>query len=652
MTFSGTITTDHAKHPDQPQDQTAPLWPALLVCFLVATLINLGRIHQRTNSDELVPILGSLYAWEPFFWDQLRLGQLIPLLVMPIKHPLANLLVQSEISYFTCLLPFFLVPRYLQRGPYWIVTGAAVTLLYLLAASQEYLWMYWFPAQAYGPALTLALWGLIVLEDFPGIRQAPGRFAAAAFLILLAHWEIGTTAVLIAPFLLLRYLCRQMPFRECLVGLSLNCIAFAILFAVSLLMRELEIQLENPLFPFSFSPPKDWPAKWRAIYHSYHEHGGYVLPAFLIVTVAAPLLASLTSSGRTALRGMFARMTPAVLASTFFILFVTSMAWVMRTDSWICRYCMTPAALLIPAVAAACWAPCWPILLQRRSQLSIVCGLVILLSSATIAVSGRPSLSQVRRDIDQSCGQYTAELRAARVTHLDGDFWRVWPAMFHANLVAYERGETQLTWGTGYRSTAMQRRWRDVPASQVRLAILDDSGANWPLFSAFNVGEMPRKQHAKFETAIPPDLFLVWARGFYQNEGTPARTTRWARRHAQLWVCNRTSTTQPVRLEMKLRRDPGSPAQLQLDSEWFREEISLSSDPVPFDRTFDLTPGWHIVHLHCNGSRVAGETDTARWLCFRVADAHISSAVTTSPSSSEHSPLEVLTQAETSSSKR
>ena len=56
----------------------------------------------------------------------------------------------------------------------------------------------------------------------------------------------------------------------------------------------------------------------------------------------------------------------------------------------------------------------------------------LLLASA--ARDGMPSLAGVRRIIDQRCGAMTAELIDARCTHLAGDYWSVWPAIFHVNL--------------------------------------------------------------------------------------------------------------------------------------------------------------------------------------------------------------------------
>ena len=84
---------------------------------------------------------------------------------------------------------------------------------------------------------------------------------------------------------------------------------------------------------------------------------------------------------------------------------------------------------------------------------------------------GLPSLTGVRQDIDRQFGQRTPELLAANCTHIAGNYWDVWPAMFHANLVLYERRETRVLWGLSNRSLATKALWSQVPLEKVRVGV-------------------------------------------------------------------------------------------------------------------------------------------------------------------------------------
>src|SRR5260370_506498 len=106
-----------------------PLWPFLLLCALAAVLIDFGSLHSEQHADALIQILGSLQALKPFFWEQDRYGTLVPLLVSPVRSPLANLLVQNFITVFAGLSAPFLLARFLTLVPLVlvraIVQGAA-----------------------------------------------------------------------------------------------------------------------------------------------------------------------------------------------------------------------------------------------------------------------------------------------------------------------------------------------------------------------------------------------------------------------------------------------------------------------------------------------------------------------------------------------
>jgi hypothetical protein len=64
----------------------------------------------------------------------------------------------------------------------------------------------------------------------------------------------------------------------------------------------------------------------------------------------------------------------------------------------------------------------------------------------------------------------TGEILATRAMVLAGDYWTVWPAVFHANLVLSERGEHEIIYGLTNRSFVTDPLWVDVPRDQLCVA--------------------------------------------------------------------------------------------------------------------------------------------------------------------------------------
>ncbi len=85
------------------------IWPSLAVCAVAAILIDLGTFHRGQHSDTLNFIHISLYRWTPFFWESDRVGSVVPLLAIPFRNPLANLLVQNALYIWSTLAAFVLL---------------------------------------------------------------------------------------------------------------------------------------------------------------------------------------------------------------------------------------------------------------------------------------------------------------------------------------------------------------------------------------------------------------------------------------------------------------------------------------------------------------------------------------------------------------
>ncbi len=187
---------------------------AVAALVAVTLWINLGAIHRYQNADSLVMPLISIFRWTPLFWEQNRLGMLIPALASPFHHPLTNLLVQSGLTTLSGLSGFFLLGFYVAGRRRGLAIGSLGALLFVLATRLWQQFDYLIYIHQYATSLTLALLALIVLarpqqcgwrRQYDWRRQGGWwRPIAAVALIWLALWVNPSLAFALAPLVLLR----------------------------------------------------------------------------------------------------------------------------------------------------------------------------------------------------------------------------------------------------------------------------------------------------------------------------------------------------------------------------------------------------------------------------------------------------------------
>src|SRR3954447_12920962 len=107
-------------------------WPMVAVTIaMIAAWMGLGSLHDFQHADSLLTVLISTQRWAPFFWGQDRFGMLVPLLAMPLHHPLANLLAQGWLMTSAALLAPFVIARFLVgSAAEWIAIGACTNVLF------------------------------------------------------------------------------------------------------------------------------------------------------------------------------------------------------------------------------------------------------------------------------------------------------------------------------------------------------------------------------------------------------------------------------------------------------------------------------------------------------------------------------------------
>ncbi len=128
---------------------------------------------------------------------------LVPLLALPLRDPLWNLLAQRFLLALAGLGAVVVVARHVLAGRDWPLAGALGVAGLLALAPARWLFEYLFD-QPYGLALALAAAGLAVAEPTPDGRRGAPRIAWGALLVVAAHWVSAATGVLLGALAVAR----------------------------------------------------------------------------------------------------------------------------------------------------------------------------------------------------------------------------------------------------------------------------------------------------------------------------------------------------------------------------------------------------------------------------------------------------------------
>jgi hypothetical protein len=452
---------------DRPTVGVLWLWPlGAVVAF--AWFVDASAIHRFQTSDSLIPVLVSLQKWTPYYWLQDRLGMLLPLLALPLRNPQSNLLAQNFLAAAGSAVAFLLAAIFavgLVRG---ITLGALSLSIYLLTIPPqqqffELLWQY-----QYGLSIALGLGGLLLLERW---AQRWWLIAGAACISAAMWVNIGITFVLV-PALVMRQalagpaasLRRRLLSPRLLASLTILGAAFA----VNLLASH---KLGYALY-YGVLSPKLWAACWGSLLvHAVKRHAfptAWLVVLGCLVTLGLISLASATyrAGARRALGGAVCLLAGA--CGAWLMIGTVYATWYYHAPG---RY-MIPVALLAQvALAAGILAPWLAAASPARQRLAAKAMLLVLLL-VVLAVYGTPSWARARRGIDQATGRYSDQVLAAGASHVIGEYWHVWPAVYHTNLLLYERGEHRQVWGITHRALETAPLWKAVPFNRTRLAAI------------------------------------------------------------------------------------------------------------------------------------------------------------------------------------
>lgn len=405
-------------------------WAAAGAALVVAVWMDLSPLHAFHRADSFIPIFSSLYQWTPFFWEQNRFGQLIPLLGLPIDSPFANLLFQVGLRLLAVTASFFLLARTVVPRPYWPAVGALTLALWI--GCQEIEAHAFMQMQPAGQAVALGLAGLLLLES---------KWRLVGFgLLLLAFWVSLTALFWLFPLALV---------RRRILALA----AVVVSFGASLLFSRLSVY--RSATSFSAADLSDWPLAWKTLAERSVEY----LSLPLVLAGFGLLIAALVLRRRLAISAGLS-----LLAVGLVELIVIGTTYWAKHNGWSIRYVaveLLVLGMLAPALALI-------LLLDRRErwhQAANALGLATLLLVTALRY-GQPSVARARAALD------TDEILPPGSTHLIGDYFRTWPAAFHANVVRWERGERTPVWVISLRSGPTRHLWWRKDWTTARIAVL------------------------------------------------------------------------------------------------------------------------------------------------------------------------------------
>jgi len=414
------------------------VWLAMLgLSGVVALCMGLGTLHQGQQADSLLLGLISTQLWTPFYWGQDRYGMLLPLLAAPVADPVANLVLQGWMMSTAALLSPFLVARFLcGRAEPWLTAGLLANALLLVFMARE-LQFEWFVPQPYALAIALGFTSLVVIEEARGWTAR----VTALLLMLLAFWVNVSVVIAIGPALLLRG-------RWTTRTLVVSALGMAGGVAAGLLAATPHAT------PTGLIKIREWPGAWLALLAAGWQATAH---AWLLAPVlVASAAAALALRKRADLRPIRLAAAAAVGTAVANWLVVGAIKWV-SLNGFFPRY-LLPSFLMLAVAAALALVGFAP-----RSPRPLALGGSLVLVSLALLLYGAPSLSRVERDLDQRFGRMTPEILSSHATLVAGDYWAVWPAVFHANLALHRQQRAERVYGLSYRYWVTEGFWRGRP---------------------------------------------------------------------------------------------------------------------------------------------------------------------------------------------
>lgn len=471
-------------------------WRLVSITVVVVPLMTAGwmafsSVPYTQSADAVIPKLTSTLHWSFYYWESDRIGQLIPLLAIPVRHPLWNFVFQVFLAATASALSIYFLAAYVGRSRDWVAIGTLALAGFVAFTTGQAHHVYFEGSHSYGPALALTLGGLLITRRADHDRRRAVPRAVAAFcLIALGLWVNLSVVIFVAILMAveafaattgrqqdglgLRMTPAKVPGRDVAVMVvdHLRSLIERSLVSVTTVSVALIANLVlRRLFSTGFASP--WShVKFSIVRPSLYAEGLFRLVAnavtqdmgvgaAVVIAVAAVVAFAMWWMRRDA-----RSQPPAILFTTaiLFILAMASMKYIVVSNLCHPRYIITGTMACYVGTAAVIveMARRWmPGIVVRLRSAAVSLPLALAVVAAALFPRYRwPSLSAPEPMIRAIGGPLSAEVVESGVGFVAGDYWAVWPVVFGANLILHERGESRHVWGLAYRASVTRHRWQ------------------------------------------------------------------------------------------------------------------------------------------------------------------------------------------------
>lgn len=417
-----------------------------LVITAAAVLFDLGGVHRHHNADSFLPVHVSTIRWTPFYWEQDRFGMLTALVARPVANPAANMLVQCGLTAWAGYAAAYFGARWLGGAATAPAVAAIALTAVTLTGTMWAQWVYFSTFTVFAVSTACGLAAFVVLAE----GRPRWRWPIALGLLAVGAWVNVGLGLFLGPVGVLVALAQRRGWRAAAeAGLAAG---YAV--AAGLLLKN--------LYGTGLSASPEGPGVWvRNLRYACEVFWIEVNPQWWLAALAGFLVLAIVNRDRIALR------TLAAVAAGGTVYGAVLIALFM--GQW--RYASPAGMLFQVAVVGAAVGP-W---LARHPgwirPVETAAGVAFL--AAGLAVWGWPSLDRVRADLRTAAGADAVDMRALGVTHVAGNYWRVWPAVFRLRWEAHAAGGPPV-WGITLRQSATEDLWRPLPRAGVRVGCFAD----------------------------------------------------------------------------------------------------------------------------------------------------------------------------------
>jgi hypothetical protein len=398
---------------------------------------------------------------------------LVPLLALPVRDPLANLLLQRGLLVLCGLSAAVLLAQYALAGPGARLAGllCAGSLLLFLPAP----WLFEFLGdQPYGLSLSLGLSGLLMA--LPGEGRRWPRLWGGLALSVLAGWVNAGAGLFLAPLILARAAADRLdgsPLRAVRGRLATEvALVLAGLLAGQACIWLYPVVTGYPLrLDVGTWPLSKWPWALARLLSSGLSGAGPALAAVFGAAIVGLVLPWARGPGAEGVAVAAGPRRRAIVRAALLVAAALASALATAVLRWVAanrfhfRY-LAPSLLLVLVAALSLLAE--PLARSRRLAGAALAAALVLLPVSAVVAFGAPSMEGVRADLEATLGTWTEDVLSARCDLVAGDYWTVWPAVWHSSWVAHQRG-LKAPYGLSHRANPTARYWKGRPPRELRI---------------------------------------------------------------------------------------------------------------------------------------------------------------------------------------